>query len=169
MRQKLKGWGRELLMFALTALLLSNVMSALRSPTLESDALPTFELDLVGGGQLSSSALKGRPVLLYFWGTWCGVCSAQSPAIESLRDDIQVLSIAVNSGDDHSLRRYMEAQGYHFPVHHDTRRAWSARFKVSAFPTLFIYDGEGELRFTEVGYTSWLALKVRLLWLAWFT
>jgi len=164
----IKRWARELLLFALIAVVISNVMSALRSPTLESDRLPSFELDLVAGGKLSSHRLKGAPVLIYFWGTWCPVCSAQSPAVEGVVEDVQVLSIAVNSGDEQTLQSYMRAQGYGFPVYNDVNRAWSERFQVRAFPTLFLYDAEGRLRFTEVGYTSSVGLRARLMWMSWF-
>ena len=163
---KLKSLTRELTITAVLILVASNLVSWLRSPTLDSDELPPFELSLVSGERLSSSQLKGAPLVIYFWGTWCSDCSLQSPSIQSLVGEAQVLSVAVKSGDQRELQRYQAQEGYSFPIYIDHDYAWTERFKVSAFPTIFIFDAHGKLRFTEVGFTSAWGLRARLAWLA---
>ncbi len=49
-----------------------------------------------------------------------------------------------------------------FKVINDVEGVWAKRFKVEAYPTTFIYDSKGELRFTEVGYTTTAGLLARL-------
>ena len=129
---------RELLSLTLIAVVLSNLMSAWRSPSLDSERLPSFELTLIGGERVSADSLRGEPLVLYFWGTWCGVCSLQSPVIDQLSKTHKVLSVAVHSGDERRLRAYLAEEDYHFPVYRDERSEWSGRFKVPAFPTIFI-------------------------------
>jgi thiol-disulfide isomerase/thioredoxin len=157
-------------MFMALAFVISNVMSYLRRPTLDSDARPSLSAPFLTGSRLGHGAealtdekLKGEPFVLYFWGSWCPVCTAQSPVIEGLsREGVKVLTVAVDSGSDEQLKALMEEKGYTFPTLNDRGRATQRHFKVSAFPTLFIYNSEGELSFSEVGYTSRWGLKARL-------
>ncbi len=49
-----------------------------------------------------------QPTLVYFWGTWCGVCSVTSPKINSLAEQgYLVASIAVKSGKNTEIQQYM--------------------------------------------------------------
>ena len=172
------AWGARLLKITREALvtvvifaLVSTVVNALKSPELESDQLPPMRLALLSGERVSfaptAEAPLKAPLVLYFWGTWCPVCSAQSPVINSLAkgERAQVLTIAARSGKDQALKAWLQDKGYSFPVYSDQQGQLSARFKVSAYPTIFIYDRTGQLRFTSVGYSFGLALKARLLWL----
>ena len=47
----------------------------------------------------------------------------------------------------------------------DTDGVWAKQFRVEAYPTTFIYNPEGELKFTDVGYTSTAGLLARFEWI----
>ncbi|MBM4292295.1 MAG: redoxin domain-containing protein, partial [Deltaproteobacteria bacterium] len=155
---------------ALIALIASNVTSYLRRPTPPHDARPPLGAGPLGGGMVVGGGLReedlaGGPVLVYFWGSWCGACALQSPVVEGLwQEGVKVVSVAVGSGGDEEVRAFMGERGYSFPTLNDVgggaQRAWG----VSAFPTLFVYGADGRLRFSEVGYTSSLGLRARLAW-----
>jgi thioredoxin-related protein len=49
-----------------------------------------------------------------------------------------------------------------FRVLNDREGKWASKFKVEAYPTTFIYDAKGKLKFTEVGYTTTAGLLARL-------
>jgi peroxiredoxin len=72
------------------------------------------------------------------------------------------LTIAVNSGDNTKVKAYLKERGLNFKVLNDIDGAWAKQFKVEVFPTTFIYDSRGELKFTEVGYTTTAGLLARL-------
>ena len=59
----------------------------------------------------------------------------------------------------------MQEKGLSFKVLNDKDGEWGRVFKIEVFPTTFIYDAKGELRFTEVGYTSTAGLLARLEWI----
>ncbi|MAD61333.1 MAG: hypothetical protein CMH49_07470 [Myxococcales bacterium] len=164
MIDRLKRGIKELLGFVLIAIVVANLNSLLRSPSLNDQNLPRFDLELVDQTTFPNSSRKGS-LVLYFWGSWCSVCRFQSPVISELSKTQQVLSFAVNSGSDRQVQDYLESNRYLFPTYNDRQSYWSTTFKVSAYPTVFIFDEDGTLRFSEVGYTSSWGLQLRLLWL----
>ncbi|MBD3790925.1 MAG: protein disulfide oxidoreductase [Campylobacterales bacterium] len=153
---------KEILVFAVMLFLISNILSYLRSPELTSSRLPTIEAMLVDGTVFSSREREGKPLVVHFWATWCPVCRAEASNIEAISEEYEVLTIAVNSGSDDTLRSYLSENGYRFRVLNDRAGEWAGRFHVEVFPTTLIFDSKGELRFTEVGYTTTLGLKGRL-------
>jgi thiol-disulfide isomerase/thioredoxin len=137
-----------------------NIISWVKKPELDSTRLPSGTVMLLDGG--SYTFKKGKPVVLHFWATWCRVCQMEVSNIETLSKEYDVLTVAVNSGDDKEVSDYMKTHGLHFKVLNDVDGNWTKRFRVEAFPTTFIYDSKGELRFTEVGYTTTAGLIARV-------
>lgn len=163
MRLDIKKTLKEVALFALMLFVISNVISYLRSPKLQSDNIPDIEVALIDGSLFESKSMEGRPLVIHFWATWCPACKAEATNIESISNEYEVLSIAVNSGTDKALRTYMKQNDLHYRVLNDAEGKWAGMFKVEAYPTTFIYDGKGELKFTEVGYTTTFGLKGRLV------
>lgn len=127
---------------------------------------PAPALDGVGlnGEPLSLDALHGRTVLVQFWATWCPVCRVQEGSIQALSEDWPVLSVALEDTPVEALRAYMHKEGLSFPVLPDTDGALGVRYGVRGTPTSFIIDPAGQIRFTEVGYTTGWGLRLRLWW-----
>ena len=159
---KLKKILKEIAIALLMIFVLSNVMSYLRKPTLESNTLPQLEEKLLDGTLFANKMIEGKPVIIHFWATWCPTCKLEAANIQSVSEKHSVLTIAVQSGDDSEIKAYMKEKGLDFKVLNDVDGIWARKFKVEAYPTTFIYDGKGELRFTEVGYTTTAGLLLRL-------
>ena len=71
------------------------------------------------GGALSLASLRGRPLLVNFWATWCPPCIEELPMIEAFWREhaskgIQVLALAIDQPS--SVRRFLERQALSFPV-----------------------------------------------------
>ena len=162
-----KNWNikkivKEIVIALLMIFVVSNVMSYLRKPTLESNVLPHIEMKLLDGTVFSSKAIEGKPIIIHFWATWCPTCKLEAGNIQSISEKFRVLTIAVQSGDDSEVETYMKENGLRFKVLNDVDGLWAKKFKVEAYPTTFIYDSKGELRFTEVGYTTTAGILARL-------
>ncbi len=159
---KLKKIVKEIVIALLMIFVVSNVMSYLRKPTLESNVLPQIEVKLLDGTAFSSKAMRDKPIIIHFWATWCPTCKLEAGNIQSVSEKYTVLTIAVQSGDDRKIESYMKKNGLDFKVLNDVDGVWAKKFKVEAYPTTFIYDSKGELRFTEVGYTTTSGILARL-------
>lgn len=143
-----------------TVFILTNIISYVRKPELVQTRLPNIEAVLLDGSQFKVE--EGKPLVIHFWATWCPTCKLEAPNIETVSKKYEVLTIAVNSGDDKKIKTYLKERGLTFKVLNDSDGKWARQFKVEAFPTTYIYDGQGELRFTEVGYTTTAGLLARL-------
>ena len=151
---------KEIVIYGIVLIVLANIISYIRSP--EVDVKPDFTGRMIDGSTATLEEFSGKPLILHFWATWCPTCKLEAPAIESLSGEYQVMTIAVESGDDGEIGEFMQEKGYTFPVLNDNDGTIRRHFKVKAFPTTFILDKNGEIVFTEVGYTSNIGLRIRM-------
>ncbi|MBQ9346707.1 MAG: redoxin domain-containing protein [Oscillibacter sp.] len=115
-----------------------------------------FELTDQYGTVHRLSDYKGQVVFLNFWATWCPPCRAEMPAIQSIYeqtqngwDDVAVIGVASpNLGSETSeegIREFLEENGYTYPVVMDTTGELFAAYGISAIPTTFMIDREGNV------------------------
>jgi len=113
---------------------------------------------------IENISLNDKPILVHFWATWCPICKVEAPNIQSLSTNYNVVTIAVNSGDDMKIKNYLKENNLTFKVINDPNSIYANKFNVKVFPTTLIYDKNKNLIFSEVGYTSTLGLQLRMLW-----
>lgn len=129
---------------------------------------PALSGILLDGKPYELAGKQTQPVLVHFWATWCPICRAEQGSIEALaKDNPNVITVAMQSGNSAAVQQYMREQGIDFPVLNDADSQISSRWGVSAVPASFIIDTEGKIRFVEIGYTTGIGLRLRL-WLASF-
>lgn len=126
---------------------------------------PLVEGRLLSGQTTSLQSYKGQPVLLHFWATWCPVCKLEQDSIEAISKDHPVITIAMNSGNELEVKAFLEEHKLSFPVLVDEDSVIATQFGVLGVPTSFVIDPNGNIMFTEVGYTTNWGLRFRL-WLA---
>ena len=163
MTSRIKSTLKEISIALVLLFILSNIISYIRQPELGSTQLPQIEVQLVDGSTFQVE--KGKPLIIHFWATSCPACKLEAPNIETVSKEYDVLSIAVNSGSDENVKEYMQEHGLSFKVLNDADGAWATEFNIEVYPTTFIYDAKGKLRFTEVGYTTTAGLFARLEWI----
>lgn len=162
MKEKIKHYLKEIVLFLIVMTVLANVISLYRSMDLNKESLQALDLKLIDGSEYSLE--RSKPLLVHIWATWCPTCKLEAANIQRISDHYEVLSIAVKSGSDQELQSYMQENNYTFRVVNDRDGSYAKTFAVAAYPTTFIYDAEQKLRFSEVGYTSTLGLWLRLWW-----
>jgi thiol-disulfide isomerase/thioredoxin len=160
-RSKYWRWLRDV---ALVALLFVAIRTYQQRHMPRGMAPPLAGADL-NGETASLADYRGKPVLLHFWATWCGVCKAEQHNIDAVARDLPVLSVASQSGGADEIGAFVRAHGIAPRVIVDEQSVLARRFGVNAFPASFVIDGDGEIRHVEVGYTTELGLRARM-WLA---
>jgi len=156
---------KEVAIFALLLFIFSNALSYLKSPDLSDTKLPEFQATMLDGKSFDSLHVsKDKPLLIHFWATWCPTCKMENSTIDTLSKKFDVITIAVNSKSDADIQAFLKEKNLSFQVINDTNSSLAERFHVSGFPTTFIYNKNGNLEFSEVGYSSYITLYLKLLY-----
>ncbi|MDE7330907.1 MAG: redoxin family protein [Lachnospiraceae bacterium] len=117
---------------------------------------PDFSLTDQYGNPHTLSDYKGKTIFLNFWATWCPPCKGEMPEIQEIYEDygengsdVIVLGIASpdygREADEESVAAFLEENGYSFPVVMDTGGFYAYTYGVSAYPTTFMIDKEGNV------------------------
>lgn len=162
-----KVWRRRGIELLIFIVIIMGVRAYQQRDIVKGDA-PALSGVLLDGKPFMLPAKPAQPVLVHFWATWCPICRAEQGSIESLaKDNPNVITVAMQSGNSAAVQQYMREQGASFPVLNDADNRISARWGVQAVPASFIVDTEGKIRYVEIGYTTGPGLRLRL-WLARF-
>ena len=130
-------------------------------------AAPELSGVLLDGQYFSGLGELKKPVIVHFWATWCKVCEFEQAAISRISHDYSVVSIASSSVSHHDVKQFVSDNGIDFLVINDASNRIALDWGVAAFPTSFIVDEDGKIRFVEVGLTTEMGLRFRL-WLTKF-
>lgn len=157
---RLKRWLREAAVLVLIAAAIIWGMDWLRAPQLPADLAQKPLTTLQGEVNLATLS-QDKPVLVYVWATWCGVCKLTTPTVAALsQNGTQVVTVALRSGDDPRVATWLEKKGLRGPAVND---AVSQRWDISVTPT-FIVLQQGKVVSTTTGWSSSWGLKLRLWW-----
>jgi len=160
--KKITHYAKELLFIIIAVTIMTNILSLYKSQSLTNTPLNIQSMQLIDGSLYKIPSNK--PILLHFWATWCPVCKVEASNIAFLSKYFEVITVAVKSGDDRKVRKFLEAHNYHFKVFNDKNGVLASQFHIAGFPTTFIYNKEHKLAFSDVGYSSTLTLYLKMLW-----
>ncbi len=115
---------------------------------------PPFELvEVRSGAKVDLEALRGKPVLLAFWATWCGPCKEELPDLERLHREADgrwhLVTISREPAD--RLRTFADARGLTLPILQDATGWVSAAYRVDSIPRTLLIDPEGRVAEDHVG------------------
>jgi peroxiredoxin len=130
-------------------------------------AAPDFEGTTLTGEKINLKDYKGKRVLLNFWASWCKPCMQEMPLLNdihmSLGDQVETLFINVGESKG-TVSEYLKEHQFSFPVTIDVTGKISKAFGITALPSTFIINEDGEIAKIRLGeiedYTllqQWLA------------
>jgi peroxiredoxin len=126
---------------------------------------PDFTLTGLDGQTFTLSDLRGKPVVLNFWATWCPPCRAEMPELQAASERLagDVAIIGVNQGENaQQVRGFIDPLGFTFPMPLDERMDVSRQYLVRNLPTTFFIDRDGIIRHTQIGPLTEATLAQRL-------
>jgi peroxiredoxin len=117
---------------------------------------PDFAFTSADGEYITLEDLKGKVVMLDFWGTWCPPCVASVPELRNLynrysKESFVLIGIS-SDHDDVVWRSFTDRNHMVWPQYRDRDHRILEMFSIRAFPTYIIIDQEGILRFQSTGY-----------------
>ena len=136
----------------------------------EGSEAPDFSvIRLSSGKTVHLSDLKGKPVILNFWATYCPPCREEFPAyqkmFETYGDEVEFVMINTHSGEsetDDKVVAFIDENGYTFPVYLDQDMNACMAYGVMAIPTTVAIDADGVIRTLTVGGLSEEEIEERI-------
>lgn len=116
---------------------------------LQGATAPDFTFTLFDGTKLTLSNLRGKPVVLNFWASWCPPCREEAPALEKgweVYKDKGVQFLGVDIQDtEKDARAFMKEFGITYPNGQDTGNGISTSYGITGVPETFFISKEGKI------------------------
>ena len=160
-RWSIKKILKEIISTIIIFFLISMVLNYIRKPEIKEN-IYDYKLIDMHGNSIDFSSYKGEPLVVHFWATWCPTCKLEASNIDALSKEYNVVSIAVTSGNNEQINKFMQKHQLNYKVISDVEGSLAEKFNISAYPTTLIYTKSGKLKFAEVGYSTTVGLKARL-------
>jgi len=131
---------------------------------------PAFQLrTFPGDGHATLEDFASKLVVLNFWATWCGPCTAEMPTLESLWQEYRsrglvVLGISVDRGAVRTIvAPYVTHHRLTFPILLDPGMRAAASWRVAALPVTFIVKPGGDVVGMATGAREWNSREMKAL------
>ncbi len=111
---------------------------------------PDFDLEAVDGTRVRLADLKGKPLVLNFWASWCTPCRKEMPDFQAVYDqykDEGLQVYGINVGESRvAVTSFMESLGVRFPSLLDLDEEAQRAYKILPLPATFFIDRNGTIR-----------------------
>ena len=144
----------QLIVFSIMAVLvISNLGCSAVAPMVGARA-PDFTASTLDGETITLDELRGQPVILNFWATWCGYCRYQMPflqaAFEEKGHEVKFIGINLRESRD-KVQQFVEGEGVGFTIALDVDGVVANSYNVRPIPATFFLDEQGIIKEIKIG------------------
>ncbi|MES9855703.1 MAG: TlpA disulfide reductase family protein [Sedimenticola sp.] len=142
----------------------TGVFAGLLQPYTGDPTPPALSLTDLEGNAYTLDKYKGKVVLLNFWATWCPPCVKEIPSLGRVKKKmggrgLEVLSVDVGEPVER-VRAFLKRIPAAFPVLLDSGGRTVTPWQIRAFPTTYLIDRQGQIRYAYFGGLEWDAPEV---------
>jgi thiol-disulfide isomerase/thioredoxin len=140
------------------AILLVLALALLPSAAASEGATFDAKMDRLEGGRIAVAELRGTPVLLKLWATWCLPCVEQGRVLHELREELDargvtVLAVAVGERKE-VVQRFVSESPSEFPVVLDRPQVVPRRLDIGELPALVLLRSDGTVAAVRLGLSQ---------------
>ena len=143
----------------LLALLSGPVFAVKGLKELTPKPAPQLTLPTLAGGKFDLKQLSGKVVLVNFWATWCPPCRNEMPSMQRLSDKLAgkpFAIVGVNVGETPAqVSAFLKVVPVNFSIALDEKGKNLEAWQVFAFPTSYLIDKQGRIRYGLFGSIEW--------------
>ena len=138
-------------------------------PTVPPRPAPDVTVETRSGDTVRLPDLKGRPVLINFWATWCGPCVSEMPALDALAAEragtpLVIMAVSEDRKGESVVAPFIKKLGLtRLPIYLDPDTKALAAFGSDALPTTVLIDRNGREVGRLFGAASWDSAAARRL------
>ena len=138
-------------------------------PTTPPRPVPEVTVQARTGETVRLADLKGRPVLINFWATWCGPCISEMPALDALAAEragtpLVIMAVSEDRKGESVVAPFIsKLRLTNLPIYLDPQTKALAAFGSDALPTTVLIDREGREVGRLLGAASWDSVAARRL------
>jgi thiol-disulfide isomerase/thioredoxin len=112
------------------------------------------------GGDTSLAELRGKPLLVNLWATWCAPCVKELPTLDRLArskgSNLQIAAISQDMAPHSSVVAFLESHKIaSLDAYQDPKMALSGALGAEVMPTSILYDANGKEVWRYVGDLDW--------------
>ncbi len=120
------------------------------------DPAPEYGARSLAGDSVELAHLRGTPVLVNLWATWCAPCRAEMPELQELHemfgDELTMFGVSIDrAGSEELIKGFVEDVGVDFDILLDPENRVTRRFTALGVPETFLIDENGTLRKRWIG------------------
>jgi thiol-disulfide isomerase/thioredoxin len=126
--------------------------------------LPVSTFSDPAGQKLALPSLKGKPVLINLWATWCAPCIAELPTLNSISNradmNVRIVTVSQDMGEPDKVQTFLDQKGFaQLPAWLDPQGDLAAHYQVQTLPTSIYYDANGQEVWRFTGGRDWASAE----------
>lgn len=129
-------------------------------------ALPDLSFADPAGGKLALASLKGKPVLINLWATWCAPCVKELPTLEALAASgkVRVVTVSQDSGEPAKVAAFLKGKGLtRLEPWLDPENNLAFAYDGGTLPMTVLYDSAGKEVWRFTGDNDWASAQTAAL------